>query len=472
MLEGVMTRTLLICLMALLAAMYGIAWFAPAIGLVYSDGAALMMATAHKGDALPPFFPALLALFAVVSKQAWWLKLVPLAATLLWLGATRRLLIRMGASEECAMLLSVLTAASPCVLYLATGLFPEPLFALLVTIALLMLLDERPLAAGICAGLATVTVSAGTALILAGLFTLVATRRLRAATLFLCASGLFAVPWLGWTLAASGFPAARLHLSELGVLLGKNAMWLAASPFTLLTGYASLYPGLLTAVALFIVLVRRRQLLPDLFVGFYSLFLLWRVEPPLHAFAAVLPMFLWMLWRVARTGRFATVAKASAILMLAPALWFGAVRISSAVKLGAVTAEAGTPDNWHEMEKLFGYIRANTPANAVILADLDPLFSFETGRPAVRGFDGDAFQKSYTTADALVTPDQLRAALIRDQVNYVALTPDRDLPESPSFHKSVAALERGGLLEPVTIPGISSDYRLLQVATVPLRQVR
>jgi hypothetical protein len=53
--------------------------------------------------------------------------------------------------------------------------------------------------------------------------------------------------------------------------------------------------------------------------------------------------------------------------------------------------------------------------------------------------------------------------MLRDGVSYVALTPDRDLPESASFHKAVAALERGGVLEPVGVPGVSGDYRLLRV---------
>ena len=44
----------------------------------------------------------------------------------------------------------LMTAASPTVLYLATGLFAEPLFALLLTASLLALLDERPLIAGLC----------------------------------------------------------------------------------------------------------------------------------------------------------------------------------------------------------------------------------------------------------------------------------------------------------------------------------
>ncbi len=447
--------------------MYGIAWFAPAIGMAYNDGAYLVTAVTHglKTGALenPPLFPALLAAFSLISRQSQWLKLVPLGCTLLWLAFTKRLLTKMGASQECSWLLVAMTAASPTVLYLATGLFAEPLFALLATVSLIALLDDRPLVAGLCAGLASITITTGVALILAGLLTLVATRRLKSATSFLGAAALFAAPWLGWVFSHGGIPAASLHLSELGVLLGNNAMLIAASPFTLLSGYTSLYPGLLTAVALLIVLVRRRYFVPDLFIGFYSLMLVWRIEPPLHAFAPVLPMFLWMLWRVARVGRFALVTKLTAILMIGPALWFGVSRISTAPGLGAVTAEMAPPNNWHEMEKLFAFIRTDTPADSVLLADLDPVFFLNTGRATVRGFTPDNYRNYYAPPGALVTPDRLRASMLHDHVSYVVLTPDRDLPESASFHQAVAAMERGGLLDPVGVPGISGDYRILRV---------
>ena len=55
------------------------------------------------------------------------------------------------------------------------------------------------------------------------------------------------------------------------------------------------------------------------------------------------------------------------------------------------------------------------------------------------------------------------AAVRRDRVSYVVLTPDRDLPESASFHRAVAALERGGVVEPVDVPGVTEDYRVLRV---------
>ena len=414
-------RIALICLFALLAVLYGIAWFAPAIGLAYSDGASLAMAVTHKSNGSPPLFPAVLALFAMVSRQAQWLKLVPLLCTLGWLALTRRLLMKMGATQESAWMLVAITAASPTVLYLGTGLFAEPLFALLITGCLLALLEEKPLLAGLCAGLATITMTIGVTLIVACLFTLVAHRRNRNAAIFACSSMVFAAPWLGWVLAHQGVLGEQLHVSEMALLLGNNAMLLAASPFTLLSGYASLYPGLLTAVALLIVLVRRRQFVPDLVFGLYCTWCCCsgrcrRCMLSRHRCCLFLQLD-------ALAGcpqrQVAMIASVTAIAMVLPALWFGAHRTYS--------------DDWREMEKLFSYIRGNTSTDAVLLADLDPVFYLNTGRTTVRGFVPDSYRSYYAPPSSLVTPDELMAAVRRNRVRYVVLTPDRDLPESASY---------------------------------------
>ena len=150
------------------------------------------------------------------------------------------------------------------------------------------------------------------------------------------------------------------------------------------------------------------------------------------------------------------IARTTALLMVLPALYFCAVRVYPAVTRGAVAAETGEPDNWHEMEKLFSFIRSTTPDDAVLLADLDPVFFLNTGHITVRGF-----------TPPVATPDQLVTAIRRDRVSYVVLTPDVDLPESASFHRAVAALERGGVLEPVDVPGLTDGYRLLRLQLPP-----
>jgi hypothetical protein len=469
---------LLIGLLAVLGGMYAIGWFAPAIGLAYRDGAVLVTARtlatgqgyaigslpAPVGEtSIPPLFSAVLALFSAISQQARWLKVVPLSCALGWLALTRRLLIKMGASRECALLLVVMTAASPTVLYLSTGLFPEPLTGLLLTASLLALLHEKPLLAGVLAGLATITELTAATLILASMLTLAATGRFRSAIRFTAGAIMFVAPWFGWALARGGSPITHLHMSEEMMVLGNNSMLLAASPFTLLTGYTNLYPGLLTAVVVLIVLIRRRYFVPDLFLGFYFVALIFRASPPLDSFVPILPLFLWMLWRAARGSRFASLTTIAAVLVILPGIWFSGQRVRTAITRGSVASGASEPSDWRQMENLFAFIRGNTSPGDVLLANLDPMFYLNTGRKTVRGFAADDYRSYYAPPRPLVTPDQLGTAVLREHVRYVALTPDADRPESVSFHRSVEALERGGVLEPVSVPNASAGYRLLRV---------
>ena len=81
-----------------------------------------------------------------------------------------------------------------------------------------------------------------------------------------------------------------------------------------------------------------------------------------------------------------------------------------------------------------------------------------------------AISSTTRLSNTVITPDQLAAEIMRNGVGYVALTPDRDFAEAPAFHKAVEALARGGMLEPVDIPGAGPDYRLLR--TVSFRLTR
>ena len=104
------------------------------------------------------------------------------------------------------------------------------------------------------------------------------------------------------------------------------------------------------------------------------------------------------------------------------------------------------------MQLLFGYIREHTPPDAVILANLDPVFYLNTGRKAIRGFFPDGYKLYYVPSNSVITPDQLEGEIRRNGVGYVALTPDRDFAEAPAYHRAVEALERGGMLEPARHP--------------------
>jgi len=126
-------RAMIAVWLAAVAAIWVVAWLAPGIGLYHDDAVYLVTAKAlalghgYTIDSLPvpipqtkypPVFPAILALFTLVSENAQWLKLLPVLSGLGWLYLTWRLLVKMGASTNGALFLVGLTAASPMVVFL------------------------------------------------------------------------------------------------------------------------------------------------------------------------------------------------------------------------------------------------------------------------------------------------------------------------------------------------------------------
>ena len=288
-------RAMIAVFFCVVAVVYAVAWFLPAIGLDHEAAGYLVtagaMATGHGYtiDSLPtpipqtnfpPLFPALLALFTLVSRQTQWLKLLPLVCTAGWLVLTRKLLLKMGASRNGAMLLVGLTAAAPTVVFLSTNLLPVSLFGLLATAALLALLEERALLAGFFVGLATLTHTAGVALIVACILTLVVRRRFSGALILAAVAMAVSAPWFGWSIAhvthdgnQAAYAASNiltgLAANEKLIVLSRNLLSLLAGPISLLTGLSNVFSVIGTIVILIWSFFLRRQLVPDLFVLFY-----------------------------------------------------------------------------------------------------------------------------------------------------------------------------------------------------------
>ncbi len=484
-------RAIIALYFSVIAGVYAIAWLLPALGLFQESALHLVTARAiaaghgYMVDSLPrpvpetqfpPLFSGLLALFTLVSTQTQWLKALPLACCAGWLWITRSLLLKMGASRTSSLMLVALTAASPTVVFLATNLLPQTLFALLITAALLMLLEERALAAGLFAGLATLSQTSGIALVAACILTLVARRRFRSAAIFTVTAMVMVAPWFGWSLAHMTHDAgytngarvatnifAGLAANEKAVVIGHNLLDLLASPYPLLTGFSSAFSAIGTVGLLLWCVFKRRQLLPDLFVGLYSLALLFLIAPPERFVAPILPLFLWMVWRVLRLIQAREALAALAIVALANPIYGDTVRLLHARGNGYFALSGAAPDEWKKLRKLYDFIRTNTPAEGVFLANMDALQFLNTGRKAVRGFAARDYDLYYGPLQSPATPDQLSRAILQSSVTYVVLTPDRDLPESESFHLSVAALQRGGVIEQVTIPDAAPAYALFRV---------
>jgi hypothetical protein len=482
-------RAIIASYFAVLAALYAMAWFLPAIGLFQDDAGFLVTARAIAAGhgyvidslphpipqtQLPPLFPALLALWGAVSRHALWLKLLPLACAGGWLALTRSLLLKMGASRNGSLLLVALAAASPTVIFISTNLLPETLFALLVTVTLLTLLDERAWAAGALAGLATLTEASGLALIAACIFTLAVRRRFRSAAVFALVATVITSPWLGWSLAHATHDAVKgshlasnifsgLAASEKLIVLSHNAVDLLASPLALVTGFSNVFSGIGAVAILLWCLFVRRQMVPDLFVGLYSLALLCFTSPPERFVAPVLPLILWMIWRALRLMKAREALAALVFIVMLLPFWGDATGMLAAYASGSFAASGAAPDKWGELQKLYNFIRGSTPADSVVLANMDALLFLNTGRHALRGFAADRYELYYGARRSPVTPDQLSKSIVESHVDYLVLTPDEGLPEAPSFHRSVEALERGGVVEAVGVPGLAAGYALFKI---------
>jgi len=366
----------------------------------------------------------------------------------------------MGAGVPGALLIVFLTVAAPGVIARGSNLFADPLFALLITAALIFLLDGRAAAAGIAAGLATLTSAAGIPLIAACMLTLVIRRRLRDAILFTIPAILLVAPWFGWALAhgahdpgsgidlwsASNIVTALEPGDKLIVFL-RNLQLLFASPFALLSGVQNPIATGVTALLIVVCVILRRNLLPDLFLLFYAIMLILRIGPPEQFIAPVLPLVLWLVWRVAATARRQEAVAAGALLLAAVPL------VQDFQHLRQRRA-----DRWPEMQSLFAAIGTHTEPDAVLAANDAPLIYLQTGRKCVRDFDPPPFDLYYSPRPFVLAPDQLSLSLRQNGVSYVAVTPG-----DAADDEAIAALERGGVLEQLPIEGLPRGYELLRV---------
>lgn len=477
---------------ALLGVIYVFAWLAPAIGFYHDDGVYLVTArslfTGHgyMVDSLPhpvlqtkypPLFPVLLGLFTLVSQSPLWLKLLPLACATGWLYLTFKLLRHLGATLNAAIFLVLITAASPQVIFLNTNLMSEPLFALLLTACLYTLATGgNPFLAGLFAGLATITRIAGVPLIAAGVLTLLFQRRLKDSVQFMIAATLLAAPWFGWAASHTNMePYYGLgNYSSLSILtkglpvadkfrvLMMNLMFLFSAPFTLLTGITSVSGTLVTAFATLLAIITRRRAIPDLFVLLYCLLLITWAGPPQRFLAPVLPLALWILWRW--FNRFFPV-EIIAMVMLATAITqtvYDYQRLPLIVKSGVFPTNGVATNEWSAIKTLCDYLKTQTPPESIVMANLDPVIYLNSGRKAVRGFSPNGFDLFYAPTRRPVRAAQLLQSIHDSQVDYVAISPDRDFAEAPGFLQAVLAMARDGFLEPVGVPGLPKGYLLFK----------
>jgi hypothetical protein len=483
-------RPFLVCTLIGVAAVYLVLLQAPAAGTFHDDGLYVVTAKAlaeghgYRIISLPGEPPQTKypILFPWLVSLVWhlnpsfpanlpWLRLVPLLATLGWLSLSWPLLRRLGASSTQASAIVVLTAISPWVAFLSTALMSETLFALLLTAGLLIMTRAcqengtriDPLIAGFLFGAAVLTRIAGVAPAAAAVAVFLGTRRWMSAAQCFVGSAAIIAPWFWWVsqqqpaMAMDAYYSASNYASwnivtsyawpeKLSVLL-MNAT-VGGLAFTGIWGVrVPAAPALLAGAAALMLVCSglwraRREPVAAVMLAYCAIHAAW-VWPPLRFAVPVIPLLLWLGFIGAAKQRLLGCVVA-AVLFAAGAfqLWTTVVQ---AREKGMVSPVAGT-ENWNDTARLLNWIALDTPQDATLTGNLDPMYYLFTGRRAVRAFTTDPYLLFYDlghrTSSPLGTVDGFRNRLVAMKSDYVIVTGTSKSGEAKHLNQLVLELSQ------------------------------
>jgi hypothetical protein len=475
-----------------IVAAYVVAWRAPAVGFFHDDGLYAVTAKAlaegqgYRIASLPTpipqtkypvLFPALLSVvwraFPTFPANVPWLRLVPLAAVILWLTLSVTWLRQRGATATQARLIAAAAASTSWAIFLSSSLLSESLFAALVVAALILahrVEQSGPAswklaaATGCCAGLAMHTRSAALALGLAIGISWVWRRRWADIAVFAVVLVALTAPWFWWVRHAEPaglspveayYTATNYRLFNLFgdftwfqrwsiVLL--NSVQLVASPAALIGLGTSGWAAPLVVV-LFALALRGAFREPldstSAFAALYTMQVLAWVWPPLRFMAPLLPLVLWFVWRGVpdRAVRLRTgVAIALAVIVARGTI----MSTEQVIRTGYPVPGPQRPDDWQTYQRMLDWVRTQTPSDAVVGANLDPNVSLFAGRRAIRPFRYAPYELMYagprTPLFPLGTPAEFVEWLRRFRIDYLILTPSRSL-ETVQMAKLIAFVE-------------------------------
>jgi 4-amino-4-deoxy-L-arabinose transferase-like glycosyltransferase len=505
-----------------LLAVYWIFVSSPATGIFHDDGIYIVTAKSlaerleYRIESLPSdlpqskypiLFPALLAALWKLSPgfpaNVWLLKLLPALGALAVAIAIWRRARGGGLGEAAARWLALTWLAAPAVVFHATVVLPDTLFTLCCLTAILCL--EQALAnarkaagwaaaAGLATGAALLLRSAGITLVPLGLF-LVWKRRWRALGSFCIAAILLVGPWMAYQRDQpvgvtpveeyyTRVPYERSHALALdhpgdaARMLLWNAAWVATSlgpslglglhPVHLVTGLGLF----LLAMAGLLRLFRAALWGPmEVWVLLYlGLLLVWS-WPPGRYMIPVLPALL-----IAIASVVAGICRGSARaqLVLASALtacvasnaWFLAQITRETTATGWAAPSPGLAEDWTTTRRVFDWLRRETPQEAVIGANLDPMVYLYTGRKSIRLWHYSPLEVFYgvRTGAAFGGPERLRTYLLTHKVEFILLTPMALFGEGRFFRENLEALQHAApeAFRTVAIFG-RPDYAILRV---------
>jgi hypothetical protein len=487
-------------LVAGLGAAYAVLLVTPAAGTFHDDGIYLVTAKAlaeNHGYRIisvpgeppqtkyPILFPWLVSLvwrlYPSFPVNLPWLRLVPLLASLAWLGLSWILLRRLGASKPEALTIVLLTVVSPWVAFLSTAVMSETVFAALFTAGLLMIVrieeTERPgtraLAAGLLLGAAILTRTAGLAPALAAAAAFVVRKQWRLAAQYVAGLAVVTLSWFWWVAQqnaattsldpyysaanyASWNVLTNYEVADKLRVVATNALQIGLS---LIYIWAIDFPGVLTlaAAAAGLALLAsafwraRRKPVVLLIAAYGAVHIAW-AWPPLRFVVPVVPLLLWFAFLGA--GRSRRLGCAVALVLLAVGLFQFSATVKQAREKGIASPFRETT-TWGETAYLLTWLSKETPTDAVISGNLDPMYYLFTGRKAVRAFATDPLSVYYNvrrqSENPLGTVDDFRNRLVAVKADYLVVTPAAVFAEVPHLSELISGLSQmcAGSLAPV-----------------------
>ncbi|MGB9404838.1 MAG: hypothetical protein WCA98_14985 [Candidatus Acidiferrales bacterium] len=475
-----------VCILAFCALVpaYWINFRAPAVGLYHDDGVYIVTAKAlaeGKGYRIvslpdeipqtkyPPVFPLILAgVWSVAPRfpqNIPLLKLIPLLSEVVWLYLVALFVRKKSRSLRLACWIAFLTAAAPAVLYMSVVPLSEMTFACLCTGSLLVLLDiedhpdtstKKLLFASALAAAAILTRTAGFPLILAGACTLFLRKRVPEALKFLVVASLLVSPWVWWTRThqppgslydyysqanyASWNLVRHFTWPQKAIIFKSNILASLLAPGSLL-GMTVASPGFMILILLIGGFVLYGWLLDfrgglsalNIFLILYAAVIVLWAWPPSRFYIPVLPFLL--LYGYMGADRFlrgllllrpqSRVSGWVCLLVLVPCATHGLIlQARGALRTKAAALPYITFGDWDSLTSVSNWISQETPADAVVMTNLDPLMFLSTGRKAVRGFIADPFEVWYAASpqDPLGSQSQMVDLMLRGGVDYFART--------------------------------------------------
>jgi hypothetical protein len=487
----------------------------PSTGTYHDDGVYLVTAQSlANGDGYrigslpdrppqtkyPILFPWLLSLvwraIPTFPDNLPWLRLVPLLSAAGWLALSVGVIRRMGGSLPVATGIAVLTAVSPAVLYFSTALLSETLFAALLTATVWMLSKTsasqlsvtRCAFAGAIAGACILTRIAGAAVVIGLLAWLLLGGNRRGALWFAAVAAAFTAPWAMWAAEQVQVPLdpyysaapygswniiASYNWTQKLQVLATNLLFLVQGPM-LFWGIPLSAAAVVVSLAMTGPLIVRGWWLTRHQPGTWcaasvvAMNLLW-VWPPFRLTIPIAPLLMWSAFTGMR-GLRSSISTAVAGGLVVVSSVASVQAALHARTIGSLWAPSSLAEDWRRISPLLEWVRSETPPNAILAGNLDPMYFLYTGRRSLRAFSPDSFALYYAAGNDARQPlgsvEDLRSRFIAGGIDYCIWTPAAGFGESQHFRRLLNELAERYPGSLVTVNGSAAEgyvvYRVVR----------